>query len=349
MSQIAWQATVQDDEGNIVENPSITVHDINGTLANIFDEGGSPISNPFEGTADGFVQFFAEAGEYRIQGAKGGSLTHEWIVDLVPFNENINALAGLSGSSDQIPVFTGPSTMGLRGITQSPTDTTEGRLMKVGDFGLGRAGGPDLEATSLFGRPSGICGSTLGITLEGTPPNANAAVLTMERNSNRQAQLAIKVNTAEVSQPEVWVRAGDLFNGVPNDWAELYSNRSILGTVSQSDGIPTGAVFERDSNDDGQWTRFADGLQIMTRDADVDLTDSGGQTFDFPTQAGGPTQIYAALGWGGAPGSTLSGDGRAASRSYVSTSFGNQVWVVRCDGDGESTRTANLTAISYWY
>ena len=151
----------------------------------------------------------------------------------------------------------------------------------------------------------------------------------------------------------VWIATATNTNSEPSDgntnWAALYSRDNIVGTVSQSGGEVDGAVFERDSSDDGQWTRFADGLQIMTRDADVDLTDSGEQTFDFPTQAGGPTQVYAALGWGGAPGSTLSGNGRAASRSYVSTNVSAQAWIVRCDGDGESTRPANLTAISYWY
>lgn len=42
---------------------------------------------------------------------------------------------------------------------------------------------------------------------------------------------------------------------------------SILGTVSQTAGVPTGAIIERGSNANGEYVRFADGTQIcMQRD-----------------------------------------------------------------------------------
>jgi hypothetical protein len=40
--------------------------------------------------------------------------------------------------------------------------------------------------------------------------------------------------------------------------------RSILGTVSQSGGVPTGALIERGSNANGEYVRLADGTQICT-------------------------------------------------------------------------------------
>ncbi|HBP5929764.1 TPA: hypothetical protein L6A17_07055 [Pseudomonas aeruginosa] len=42
----------------------------------------------------------------------------------------------------------------------------------------------------------------------------------------------------------------------------LYSRDSILGAVSQSSGVPTGAVIQRGSNANGEFVRFADGTQI---------------------------------------------------------------------------------------
>ena len=42
----------------------------------------------------------------------------------------------------------------------------------------------------------------------------------------------------------------------------LYSRDSILGAVSQSGGIPAGAIIERGSNVNGEFVRFADGTQI---------------------------------------------------------------------------------------
>ena len=44
-----------------------------------------------------------------------------------------------------------------------------------------------------------------------------------------------------------------------------YVKGSILGTVSQSSGVPTGAVIQRGSNANGEFVRFADGTQICTR------------------------------------------------------------------------------------
>ncbi|WP_253946415.1 hypothetical protein, partial [Pseudomonas aeruginosa] len=42
----------------------------------------------------------------------------------------------------------------------------------------------------------------------------------------------------------------------------LYSRDSILGTVSQSSGVPTGAVIQRGSNANGEFVRIADGTQV---------------------------------------------------------------------------------------
>lgn len=39
---------------------------------------------------------------------------------------------------------------------------------------------------------------------------------------------------------------------------------TLLGTVSQTSGVPTGAVIERGSNANGEYVRFADGMQICT-------------------------------------------------------------------------------------
>jgi hypothetical protein len=46
------------------------------------------------------------------------------------------------------------------------------------------------------------------------------------------------------------------------DGSQVYSRDNILGTVSQSAGVPTGAIIERGSNANGDYVRFADGTQI---------------------------------------------------------------------------------------
>ena len=92
----AWQATVQDDRGNALPNPVVTVYEEDGvTEAEIFNETGAALPNPLTGSLDGFVQFFAEPGRYNIE-AIGSD---EWVVDLGALDVADDALA-LAGLAD---------------------------------------------------------------------------------------------------------------------------------------------------------------------------------------------------------------------------------------------------------
>src|SRR5690606_12477418 len=58
---------------------------------------------------------------------------------------------------------------------------------------------------------------------------------------------------------------------------KAFRRGNILGTVSESSGVPTGAIIERDSNANGDYVRFADGTQICT----ADVTFNTNRTDDF--------------------------------------------------------------------
>jgi hypothetical protein len=68
------------------------------------------------------------------------------------------------------------------------------------------------------------------------------------------------------------------YDGAWGNWSEIYTNKTIVGTVSQTAGVPTGAVIERGSNANGNYARFADGSQICTREITFDPTQSTGYT-----------------------------------------------------------------------
>lgn len=56
--------------------------------------------------------------------------------------------------------------------------------------------------------------------------------------------------------------------------------QAIVGTVSQSGGVPTGAIVERGSNGNGTWVKFADGTMIMNGElATTSLTSAAGSLF----------------------------------------------------------------------
>lgn len=62
---------------------------------------------------------------------------------------------------------------------------------------------------------------------------------------------------AAVQQSRTDVTAGRLMRA---DWG--YGPGNLLGTVTQSTGVPTGAVLERGTGANGDYIRFADGTQI---------------------------------------------------------------------------------------
>jgi hypothetical protein len=62
----------------------------------------------------------------------------------------------------------------------------------------------------------------------------------------------------------------DNFNEVYAVTLVAYTKGNILGTVSQSAGVPTGAIIERGSNGNGEYVKFADGTLICTFVTTVD-------------------------------------------------------------------------------
>ena len=106
-------------------------------------------------------------------------------------------------------------------------------------------------------------------------PNASGAgtfsIVSPDSNTNRTLNL-----------PD---EAGKLLSTGNNDPAEVFKQSNILGNVSESGGVPTGAVIESGSNSNGDFVKFADGTMICSRTG-VPLDDfvngrlrSGGTTF----------------------------------------------------------------------
>ena len=58
--------------------------------------------------------------------------------------------------------------------------------------------------------------------------------------------------------------AGKVLTTGNNDPAEVFKQANILGTVSESGGVPTGAIIQRGSNANGEFVRYADGTMICT-------------------------------------------------------------------------------------
>ena len=61
-------------------------------------------------------------------------------------------------------------------------------------------------------------------------------------------------------------------SGVWSPWVKQYNQESVLGTVSQSGGVPTGAIIERGSNANGEYVKYADGSLICKFVKSIDFS-----------------------------------------------------------------------------
>jgi len=145
-------------------------------------------------------------------------------------------------------------------ITQSTADATAGRLLKVGDFGLGAITSPVLANLDDFTTLSGVY-EVDGSTVTGTKPATTTtgdAVLVLRPNTNQQTQIYSNPNNGLT-----YIRKSNA-SASWGPWRLIYESGNLLGTVSQTAGAPTGAVIERGANANGEYVKFADGTLICT-------------------------------------------------------------------------------------
>lgn len=179
---------------------------------------------------------------------------------------NLEAFAGLTGAANLLPYFVSGGAMGttvLSAFARTLLDDTNGAAMRatigVSDFGLGTTTvsfpGGDLSvidnsvATGLYQYNPGA--------MSGGPIAAWGSVLHMRRASGGgETQIFV----SETTPTGLWVRSRG--TGAWNAWGRAYSTQNVLAAVAMSDGVPTGGLFQRISNANGEAIRFADGTQI---------------------------------------------------------------------------------------
>ena len=220
-------------------------------------------------------------------------------------------------------------------VTTSATDTTEGRLLKVGDFGLGAnvyRGYPvnDFNSPDNANAPVGIY--SFNTTFDNRPVNTTGIVIVASRGSGEKINILV---TGGTSTPDMYFRR--VTEGNISPWQKNYHTNNILGTVSQSGGVPTGAIIERGSNDNGEYVKYADGTQICTFSASIttDIEDGAGyrglvQGVTYPASfVATPSVSVTAvdnLSWAG--GCSAVSNNSVTLRAY--TFIEDRAFVVRC-------------------
>lgn len=177
-------------------------------------------------------------------------------------------------------------------VQADPADTTPGLLTTVGSFGLGQRVMDQTSADDLNGLRdmSALVGNSSETSVPVNAPHASGSFvgLTASVDAHRGAQLMF-----DTLINRVYFRTD---NGTWADWEELLYRSNILGTVSQSAGLPTGSVVERGENNKGEYVRFADGTQMCFRSASVNVATTNVQIWTFPMSfAGGRRRIMTSF------------------------------------------------------
>lgn len=177
----------------------------------------------------------------------------------------------------------------------------------------------------------------------GTFPNTpvNGILEVSRLDGNRQHQRLIP----DLSSDITWTRIRN--SGGWTAWQQSYGQRNILGTVSQSGGVPSGAAFEENSNANGHYERRASGVQICWAHLTPDWTSTATQTFTYPASFSGEVM-------GGVLG-MRNGASSAGSRLRSLTNFGcSTQWFLTVDGtspnDADPSRNEiAVYAIGRWF
>lgn len=269
-----------------------------------------------------------------------------------PAADQIGMVAGavqratLSSAAFQIDVpVTGTA------VQSSVTDTTAGRLALVGAFGLGQTGLlPALGDVNSTSTATGWWYYNSGTTNYASLPAAAQGNGLMRVERRAGDTLVQTVHLMNLSGG-VWVRGYAASTWGP--WRMLYTQATALGTVSQSGGVPTGAIIETGSGANGSYTRLAGGTQfcaISINETDTAWSTASGSIYvrasvlawTYPAAFSASPVMSATVRR-----ATLSGGG-ANINSISTTGCDCTPWAA-VSVAASNSKFVHLTAIGRWY
>lgn len=229
---------------NVVSNTAISIDPpyIGATAS-----GGSYALAPMQG----YVKDSADALRAIVTtyGAQLAALKTTGNYDILPITK------GGTGGTTQAEAQTA---LGLTPQT-STSDSTAGRLMLNGAHGWGSALTLPVMPTLLTHLPSGLYRGVGGTTVGSPFSTASGFMAFAKRYSTNDTFYTIFA--ASVGRIfEGWYTTG----ASSIDWFEIFTTKNAVGAVSQTGGIPTGALLQRGTTTTGTFSKYACGTLICS-------------------------------------------------------------------------------------
>lgn len=269
----------------VVAGAVVTMTDSGGSAYQMADNAaGANASTSKTTNSDGQVTVYVEPGQYTVT---------------------------VNGISSGITVGNGFE------VTQSPTDTTAGRLLKVGDFGVGGFTSVDVLTDTQGIDKNAFARGSAGFTANLPRPATSYNILNMAASSATNTSLAI----SWASDPTVinaYIRAQ---SATYTDWIELASSGN-------------NALIEFGSNANGSFTKFPDGTLVCYHN----INSSSGP-WTYPSAFNSVPRVSASVDSSGAA-------NRSASTSSTTATSTNLA--VYDTSNTLVTTAVNLIAIGRW-
>jgi len=231
-------------------------------------------------------------------------------------------------------------------VTTSATDTTAGRLLKVGDFGVGSAAVTLLSGTDFN---TMVVGGDYVITAGINGPSSGTVSLSVKPThfGGRVKQEAYITTVSGAQEPIGFARVSSS-DGTWGPWRKIYNEGNILPTGAPAQPLTNGAIIERSSNSNGEYVKFADGTMICTRTISVSAL------LNLPSLGGyrnSSVLVNFAAGFSSIPAiSLVPVTDQASFMSYVSVATGStNICFSSITLQPDSTRSGYLIAIGRWF
>jgi hypothetical protein len=184
-----------------------------------------------------------------------------------------------------------------------------------------------------------LSGLTTATTRTWTVPDASGTVLL-------DGQIGVTLQAYDALLAAIAALTTSSGGFIRTTGSDTVAAQAINGTVSESSGVATGALFERGSNANGVYYRYANGLQVCTQSHTISTTTAAnppinvglGSSWTFPAAFSALPAVYG------------NGDGGAVSVVGTATSVSTTSCTPQIIADrARANQSMQFTAVGRWF